>query len=273
MKASVIISTYNSPEWLEKVLWGYHYQLEKGFEIIIADDGSTSETKNMLKSMADKTGLEINHVWHKDEGFQKTRILNKAILATKTDYLIFTDGDCIPRKDFVKTHLVLAEKGKFLSGGYCKLTMKVSKIIQKGDIESQDCFDLKWLGRLDKLSFSNTLKLGSSSSKKKVLDTITLTKASFNGCNSSVFKKDALAINGFDERMQYGGEDREFGERLINYGVSGKQIRHKAIVIHLDHDRGYKTNESMKKNLEIRKKVKLSKAKITPFGIKNLIDS
>jgi len=267
MKATVIITTYNSPEWLEKVLWGYENQIDTDFEIVIADDGSGEETQKLLKTFKTNSSLNIKHVWHEDDGFQKTKILNKAIEGSHSDYLIFTDGDCIPRKDFVDSHVKLSEKGKFLSGGYCKLPMKTSLTISKENVENQDCFDVKWLNNIEKLSFSNALKLGSSISKGNILDSITPTKATFNGCNSSVFKSDAIAINGFDERMKYGGLDREFGERLMNYGISGKQIRHKAIVVHLDHPRGYKTKESLKNNYDIRKEVKRKKIKRTPFGI------
>ena len=77
-----------------------------------------------------------------------------------------------------------------------------------------------------------------------------------------------IAINGYDERMKYGGPDREFGERLENNGIKGKQIRHKAVVLHLDHPRGYKTPESLAANLAIRKEVKQQKIKWTPFGIR-----
>ena len=102
MKVSVIITTYNAVEWLQKVLIGYSVQTECDFEIVIADDGSTSETKDLISQFSSKFKNPIIHVWHEDHGFQKTKILNKAILKSNSDYLIFTDGDCIPRKDFVE---------------------------------------------------------------------------------------------------------------------------------------------------------------------------
>ncbi len=268
MKATVIISTYNAEEWLEKVLIGYSIQTTTDFDIIIADDGSQNSTKKLIEKYAKDYPVEIFHLWHKDEGYRRQEILNKAIVFAKHEYIIMTDGDCIPRKDFVEVHLNLAEKGKFLSGGYCKLPMKTSKVINEKDILNQDCFNVKWLNAIEKLSFSNSLKLGvSSSSKRNLLDNITPTKPTFNNCNSSGFKKDMMAINGYDERMKYGGPDREFGERLTNYGVIGKQIRHKAIVVHLDHPRGYKTKESLQKNLDIRKEVKQQNISWTPYGI------
>ena len=268
MKASVILSTYNSTEWLEKVLVGFSVQTEKDFELIIADDGSGEETRLLIEQYQKTLPFPVVHVWQEDVGFQKSRILNKAIVASQSDYLIFTDGDCIPRKDFVEIHAKYAQKGRFLSGGYCKLSMKLSKEIAKDDILSGRCFDLKWLKSIDKLNLSNALKIGANDLSANILDFISPTNASFNNCNSSGFREDMIAINGYDERMKYGGPDREFGERLENNGIKGKQIRHKAIVLHLDHPRGYKTPESLAANLAIRKEVKDKKIVWTPYGIK-----
>ena len=145
MKTSVILSTYNSVEWLEKVLWGLSIQTYRDFEIIIADDGSLQATKNLIDKLRTEIDIPLIHIWHEDNGFQKSQILNKAILASTSDYLIFTDGDCIPRKDFVEVHIKYRQEGYFLSGGYFKLPMDISKAITKDDIIHQRCFDLQWL--------------------------------------------------------------------------------------------------------------------------------
>lgn len=268
MKISVVVSTYNAEEWLEKVLIGYSVQTYKDFELIIADDGSRASTKELIDNYAKGYPVPVRHLWHEDLGYRRQEILNVAIVEAAHDYIIMTDGDCIPRKDFVEIHAKYAKKGRFLSGGYCKLSMKLSKQITKDDILSGRCFDLKWLKKIDQLNLSNKLKIGSSKVSASVLDFFSPTTPSFNNCNSSAFKEDMIAINGYDERMKYGGPDREFGERLENYGVKGKQIRHKALVLHLDHPRGYKTPESLAANLAIRKEVKKQKIKWTPFGIK-----
>jgi len=267
MKVSVIISTYNAPDWLEKVLWGYTCQVHKDFEIIIADDGSGTETQNVIRSFQQSSSLEIYHLWHEDKGYRRQTILNQAILKAKTEYIIFTDGDCIPRKDFISTHVRHAAKGCFLSGGYCKLPMDLSKAISQENILSQQSFDLTWLRSYGTVGISQSRKLYAKGKWANFLDFITTAKATFNNCNSSAWKSDILAVNGYDERMQYGGSDREIGERLVNYGIQGKQIRHRAIVIHLDHPRGYKTKESIEKNILIRKDTRRLKIKWTPHGI------
>ena len=121
----VVISTYNNPAWLEKTLWGYLHQTRMADEIVIADDGSRDDTKELIDSFRDR--LPLKHVWHEDNGFQKSRILNSALIASESEYLIFTDQDCIPREDFIATHEQFAEKGYLLSGGYFKLPMDISK--------------------------------------------------------------------------------------------------------------------------------------------------
>lgn len=264
---SVIISTYNKEEWLKKVLEGYKYQTYNHYEVIVADDGSRESTKELIDSFREDYPVPIQHIWHEDDGYRRQRILNIAISKASMPYIIFTDGDCIPRKDFVEVHAKYAEEGFFLSGGYCKLPMKTSEAIDEDDIRTERSFDVKWLRQQDKLKGTQALKLNSGPALAGILDVVTPTNASFNNCNSSAWKEDLLAINGYDERMQYGGPDRELGERLENYGLKPKQVRHKAIVLHLDHGRGYKTKESLDRNLAIRKEVKQKDKKWTVYGI------
>ena len=252
MKLSVIITTYKSEEWLAKVLESYCQQVERDFEVIVADDGSTEKTKDVIDSFINRFKFPIIHVWQEDDGFQKCKILNKAILKTNTDYLLFTDGDCIARKDFVSQHLKFKEKGYFLSGGYFKLPMETSNIIDVEDIKSQKCFSISWLIKNGvKKSFKLT-KLTHNKYFAIFMNWVTPTKKTFNGHNTSCFKTDLLAVNGFNEEMHYGGLDRELGERLFNYGILSKQIRYQAICLHLDHKRGYASPEIWKSNNEIR---------------------
>jgi len=252
MKVSVIITTYNAVEWLQKVLIGYSVQTECDFEIVIADDGSTSETKNLITQFTFKFKNPIIHVWQEDQGFQKTKILNKAILRSNADYLIFTDGDCIPRKDFIQMHLKHRENGYFLSGGYFKLPLSISKLISENDIVNSNCFQLIWLKNKGFQFNFKSIKLTNNKFISQFMNWITPTKRSWNGHNSSCWKKDIFAVNGFNNDMQYGGEDREMGERMFNNGMLSKQIRYSAICVHLDHTRGYSSPEIWKNNNAIR---------------------
>lgn len=265
MKTGVIITTYNSPAWLEKVLWGYEHQTDKDFEIIIADDGSGEETNKLIDMFRQKESMSISHVWHEDNGFRKTRIINKAINQTDCDYLIFTDGDCIPRYDMVDVHKKKACKGRYLSAAYYKLSMPVSKLITESDISSGDVFDYQWLVEHGQPKSHKSLKL--TCKRDALLNFLTPTKATWNGANSSAFREDIMAVNGFDERMQYGGLDVEMGERMINSGMKSVQMRYSTVCLHLDHKRGYSKPEIWEKNAAIRKEVADKKMKWTNYGI------
>lgn len=267
MTLSVIFTTYNSPEWLEKVLWGYQCQRFRDFELIIADDGSGPETEAVIETMRGQVDFPIRHIWHEDKGFRKCEILNKAIVASAADYLVFSDGDCIPRKDFLEVHAGKREPGCFLSGGYFKLPMDISRAISWEDILSQSCFSVSWLREKGlRGSFRNS-KLNVKDSMADLLNLITPTNASWNGHNSSGWKADIMRINGYDERMRYGALDREFGERLMNSRIRGVQVRYSAICIHLDHARGYVNEKDLAANAAIRKITKMGKAIWTPYGI------
>lgn len=266
MTVSVILSTYNAVEWLEKVLYGFSCQTYTDFEIVIADDGSRDETARLIQKFRQETNLKLVHVWHSDDGFRKTKILNAAILNAKADYLIFTDGDCIPRADFIQVHLDNRKSNTFLSGGYHKLSMELSHKISPDDIISQRAFSKKWLIENGHRKPVN-MKIGAPRFLRPILNAVTPTKPTWNGHNASGWKADLLRANGFDERMKYGGEDRELGERLTFAGVVGKQIRYSAICIHLDHARGYVSDEVWKVNDAIRLETEKQKLQRTEFGI------
>ncbi len=249
---SVILSTYNAPDWLEKSLWGYAMQTHRDFEIVVADDGSGPQTADRIESMRQRTGLQIRHVWHPDEGFRKCAILNRAIEASGGDYLIFSDGDCIPRNDFLAQHVRHAGAGRFLSGGYVKLPMDLSVLIGQQHIESGQAFDARWLWQNGMSPTHRWLRLVAGQWSAGLLNRLTTTRATWNGNNSSGWKTDIVAAGGFDQRMGYGGEDRELGERLVNRGVVGRHVRFQTVCLHLDHARGYIDPARLKMNLSIR---------------------
>jgi glycosyltransferase involved in cell wall biosynthesis len=271
---SVIITTYNQPEWLEKVLWGYESQSFKNFEIIIADDGSGPETKRIVDSFIAKKTLDIKHVWHPDVGYQKCTILNKAIAQSKNDYILFSDGDCIPRADFIEVHIKGAEPGYFLSGGAIRLTQSISNEINEDDVKNQIVFDRGWLIKRGLKNNLKNTKLIKAKFFGSFMNFITTAKATWNGGNSSGWKIDIIAVNGFNEDLHYGGQDREFGERMKNLGLRSKQIRYSAICLHLDHPRPYKTTDSIKRNTNTRQFVQKAKIARTNNGLSQwLVDN
>lgn len=267
MKLGVIVTTYNSPKWLEKVLWGYENQTDSNFTVIIADDGSGAETLEVIQRFQSRGRLNLVHEWQEDDGFQKTRILNQCIKNTDCDYLVFTDGDCIPRFDYIEQHKKKAKQGCFVSGGLYRLNMKVSQSVVEEDVISKQCFDFGYLYSLGQERSFKRHKLTQSDWIASMLNSLTPTNATWNGGNTGCWRADILAVNGFDERMQYGGLDREMGERMMNNGVRGIQARYSVITLHLDHKRGYENEASWAKNKRIRGLVKREQRVWTDFGL------
>jgi glycosyltransferase involved in cell wall biosynthesis len=248
MRVAVVLSTYNQPRWLEKVLWGYASQRHTDFEVVIADDGSGPETAAVIDQIRRETRLRLMHVWHEDRGFRKTEILNRAIVACDADYMIFSDGDTIPRDDFVAIHVRHAERRHYLSGGYLKLPMSVSEAITIDDIRTGRFSDLGWLWRKGYRPGHRALRLLRSPLIAAIGDAITPTPPSFKGNNASTWREGLLAVNGFDGDMGYGSLDRALGLRLVNLGYRPKRIRFRAPALHLDHGRPWRDPAGVQQN-------------------------
>jgi len=258
MRSTVILSTYNQPRWLELVLTGFLVQTRRPDQVIVADDGSGPDTQAVIAAMQQHAPYPVQHVWHQDLGFRKTVILNAALALAEGDYVIFTDGDCIPTPTFVERHLQLAAPHRFLSGGYVKLPMSVCENITEESVRLRQATMPAWLRDHGMPLTPALLKLGSSLTVGRCLDAITTTRPTWNGHNASTWRDALWAANGFDERMVYGGEDRELGERLENAGIRGRQVRYRIGCVHLDHPRGYVSPEGIAANKVIREETRRS---------------
>jgi len=265
-RISVVLSTYEQPRALALALRGYARQTYSDFELVVADDGSGPETASTVRRATDQ-GLDVYHVRHEDRGFRKTEALNRAIVAASGAYLIFSDGDCIPRDDFVATHVRLAEPDRFLSGGYLKLPESVTRAVDETAIDSGHVFDLSWLRREGYRPGHRASRLTRSLMLARVLDAITPTRPTWNGHSASTWKEHLLDVNGFDLDMGWGGLDRAVGERLDNSGVHGKQVRHRAVCVHLYHERPYEDPAAMEANRVIRDRIRRLRETRAPSGL------
>jgi glycosyltransferase involved in cell wall biosynthesis len=267
---SVIVSTYDRPEFLERVLIGYAMQSDRDFELVIADDGSGEATREVIQIARKSRGLVITHVRHEHSGFRKTIILNRSIVNSSGSYLMFTDGDCIPRRDLIATHKRLARRSRYVAGGYVKLPSGITTAITPGDIESGAITDLGWLKSRGWQPGRRALRLTRSWRMGCLYDFLTPTAADFHGNNASAFRDDIYAVNGFEGEMGYGGLDQALGYRLQNAGVKGYQARHRAVTMHLHHDRPYRNPDVVRKNREIMKRIKQSGESRARLGIAEL---
>lgn len=265
--ASVIIAFYENIPFLEKVLAGYSMQNCKDFEIIIADDGSSDETVAAVNKLIRELPVPVQHVWHENQGWRKNRILNRAVLASRSDYLIFTDGDCIPHHAFVTEHLHVAEKGYVLAGRRVYLSERISNFITSDKIRKKV---LKRFGLLllvsdylsgDSKHIENGIYFKSSFIRKR----INRKEKGVLGSNFSLHKETLLSVNGFDERYHSPavGEDTDIEYRLRNAGFRIKPVKHLAIQYHLYH----KTLPRDKTNMDYLNEVIRRKITFTPYGI------
>jgi len=267
---TVVVTTYNQPEWLELVLLGYSAQTFPEFQLVVADDGSGPETARVVRRFQTRVGTDLLHVRHDDLGFRKTVILNRAIRAARGEYLIFTDGDCIPRRDFVAVHRRLAEVGRFLSGMAIRLSAEASGQIRGDDVTSGRAFRLRWLRSRGARPGRRALKLLPVPGLGMLLDLTSGVTPRFDGGNASAWRRDLERANGFDNRMGYGLEDQSLGWRLTNMGVRAKQVRNRAICLHLHHDRPYRDPEAMRRHAEVRDRILRDGLVRAPSGLQEL---
>jgi glycosyltransferase involved in cell wall biosynthesis len=257
---SILLATYNWPQALKLCLESLRTQTDADFEIIIADDGSTAETKNLIEAFQAKFPVKITHLWQDDLGFRKTRILNQAIEAACGDYLIFLDGDCIVQPDFVAEHRKLSQVGHIITGSRVLLNEILTKQLlswKHWDYERfvSGLLNLRLSGSINKY-WPLKIKLGDDSwrnYKKFVWRRI-------KGCNMACWKADALAIGGFDETMTgWGHEDADFVFRLQNMGLIRKSGSWSTEVLHLHH-RIHDQSNAAENARRVREKI-LAKAK------------
>ncbi len=228
MRVSLIITTYNWPESLILVLMSLENQTIMPQEVIIADDGSTVETKEIIAKFQKDSELNIIHSWQKDNGFRAARSRNNAIFKSSGDYIVLIDGDTILHTNFVKDHIANAETGFFVQGSRALLSEKLTK---KALVEKTVNFPFFYSGLKNRKNSIHSKFLSSIfSSKKNHL-------LGIKSCNMAFYKKDCLNINGFNHEFEgWGREDSEFVVRLINSGIKRKNVRFNAIQFHLWHN-------------------------------------
>jgi glycosyltransferase involved in cell wall biosynthesis len=241
ISVAVIVTTYNRPDALAAVLAGYRAQSDRDFEMIVADDGSTDQTARVIDG-AREGGFRIRHVWHEDRGFRAAAIRNRAVAKTVADYIVFSDGDCIPLSGFVAQHRRLAEPGWFLSGNRILLSEGFTRRVLSERLPVHTWTSGRWF----------KAKLGGEVNRWLPLLTLPPDLAlrkwpavRWEGvmtCNLSAWRRDLLAVDGLDEAYSgWGLEDSDLAIRLLHAGVRHKSARFAAPVLHLWHgenDRG-----------------------------------
>lgn len=249
MLISVIITTYNRPDALEAVLEGCFGQDDTEFEIIVADDGSRQDTAACIERLRPRSPVPLRHVWQPDDGFRLSMARNRGILACSGDYVLILDGDCVPQRDYIARHRMLAQKGFMVTG---------SRILLGPDF-TRRVLDEKL--NLQALGLAEKIRLRARGHLNKVMQLLVklpdagraqrrFSWRRIKGCNMGIWRADLERVDGFDESfLGWGHEDADMVVRLFNAGVMRKDGAFATEVFHLWHREAARDQASSNRKL------------------------
>jgi glycosyltransferase involved in cell wall biosynthesis len=250
---SLVITTYDRPDALEAVVEACFAQDDKNFEIIIADDGSTANTRDCIDRLRARAPVPLIHVWQPDEGFRAAMVRNRGTLAARGDYIVFLDGDCIPQRDFVSRHRALAQRGCLVSGSRILLSPELTARVLRDKVGLQalglaDMLRYRLKGDINKIlqllvQWPDVARMRRRFSWRRI-----------KGCNLGVWREDLERVNGFDESFRgWGHEDADLVVRLFHAGVMRKEGAFATEVFHLWHREAERDNESSNRRVVLER--------------------
>ena len=256
-KCTLVTPTYNWPEALELLLKSVQHQSHFPDEVIIADDGSSPDTKAVIDQFKENFPVPLIHIWHEDKSNRKPRIMNKAIAKARYDYIIEIDGDIIMNKHFIKDHLQFSQTGHYLYGSRVNIKKEfLGKLFQNKHLNFYFYSEgIQKRGRTLRIPFlAKHIKPVQERSRK------------LRGCNMSFWKEDFIKVNGFNENLVgWGIDDSEMIQRLHNIGIKGKRLKFAGIAYHIYHKEQSKSHIDI--NLDIEKQTTEEKLVYAEKGI------
>ena len=264
LKCTIIISVYKDTDSLDIILESLSNQTILPNEVLVSEDGNSQEMNDYVKIAKEKfSKLDITHLFQEDIGWRKNIALNRAIMASKNEYLIFIDGDCVPYEDFIENHVMQAEKRIVLAGKRVELGANITKAIREKRLSTSKLTNNYWLYLISLLKDKTRhLEDMLHISHKSFLAPLIKRKVRYIiGCNWSAFKEDILKINGFDETyvLPSVGEDIDLGWRFRGLGIELKSCKHNANLIHLYHKKRFDGTQRdindaiLKKNFDVNR--------------------
>ncbi len=261
MKISLLISTYNWPDALELCLSSVLLQDVMPDEILIADDGSTDETRVLINKYKEKFSIPLIHIWHEDQGFELAKIRNKAIARATGDYIIQIDGDLILHKAFIRDHRRFAKKGTFVRTSRIYIDSNLSKELLLSKRVEISPFEKGISNTFSAVRITFLQPFFAEHYKQKGDE-----RWEIHGCNMAYWRADAISVNGYNEDFKgWGPEDKEFVARLLNKGLRRRFLKFGAIVFHIWHK--INTKENLKNNLCLFEHAKRTKLEYCERGI------
>lgn len=248
MRCAVVLTTYNAPRLLGICLRSLALQSDTDFDLLIADDGSTEETKAVIERFRyDFPEGRLQHFWHEDKGYRKSAINNEVFRAARGKYLYFilVDHDTIAHRDFVADHrrmqeaALAADEHLLFMGRRIDLGPRLSEELTEAsvpDFHRGLSIPLlrSWLRR-ETRNIGRAIRITSPFLQKLLKrDRV----ADLLGSNFSIEASLLYAINGYDESFQsYWGEDGDLFVRARNSGATLRGLKGYAIQYHLHHER------------------------------------
>ncbi len=243
-KTTLIVTTYNQPQFLAISLRTVLEQTVLPDEVIVASDGSTDETLEVVRKFVDESPIPIKYFWQPDVKNRLNRSRNNGVAGADGDYIILIDGDCFLERHFVEDHLTYAQVGRFITGTRCNLDRKRRDyILSTGDLK----ISIWSRGTTKKFHTLRSRFLSSllSEHNARTQNGKPLLAYKVAGANVSFWRSDALKINGFNEFYEgHGGNDTEFALRLCSSGVSCFRMKNFGLLRHFKHDASLKGDRS-----------------------------
>jgi len=263
MKTALIITTYNNPEVLALSLKTALCQTVAPFEILVADDGSTAETADLVSRISRESTIPVIHCWQENKGFRAARCRNMAIARSNAEYCILIDGDIILENHFIEDHIHYAVKGYFVQGSRVILSEEATATILQEKNTHVGFFDH---------SVGNRKNCIRSAFLSKIFSLKNCKLGGIKTCNFAFWKHDAVVVNGFNEDfVGWGQEDTEFAARLLHSGICRQNIRFNALAFHMYHP--IVARDSLSQNDTLLKSTQDNKSKWCENGLDKHLNS
>ena len=231
LELSVVLSSFERPDYLRRSLESLAWQegVGRGFEVVVADDGSSDETLEMVAAFAKDADFSVRLTSHEHRGFRLARCRNEGAAVARAPYLLFSDGDCVFPRDHLAEHLRRRRTGRVVAGGCYRCDPETSQRVDLDAIRAGR-FDA-WAGERERR------RLRRKAGRARISEWLHLPmRPRVTGSNIGVWRRDFVDVNGFDERfVGWGLEDRDFQRRLQRHGVRATSILGHTLAYHLWH--------------------------------------